>query len=67
MRLGSLAVAAAMNVFVALSVGPVSATPPTSGSPAGTSVSGLNEAYAYYRGGYRRAGLARRAPRACER
>ena len=74
MRLGSLAVAAAMSVFVALSVGPVSATPPASGSPAGTSASVLNEAYAqyrrggyrgayrgaYYRGGYRRAYYAPR-------
>ena len=53
MTLGSLAVAAAMSVFVALSAGPVSAIP-VSGSTAGTSASGVNEAYAYYRrGGYR--------------
>ena len=59
MRLGSLTVAA-ISVFVALSVGPVSAAPPIPGSPAGTSVSGLNEAYAYYRRGYRRASYAPR-------
>jgi hypothetical protein len=60
MRLGSLAFAAAISVFMALSGGPVSAIPPTSGSTGGMSVSGPNEAYAYYRGGYRRAYYAPR-------
>jgi hypothetical protein len=54
MRLGSWAAAAAVSVFMALSVGPVSATPPTSESSAGTFASGLNEEYTQYRrGGYR--------------
>src|SRR5215207_4235630 len=55
MRLGSPAFAAAVSVFMALSVGPVSAIPPTSGSTAGITLSGPNEAYVYYRGGYGRA------------
>src|SRR5215207_9786276 len=50
MRLGSPAFAAAVSVFMALSVGPVSAIPPTSGSTAGITLSGPNEAYVYYRG-----------------
>jgi hypothetical protein len=65
MKTGSLAVAAAMSVFAALLVGPVCAAPQTSELPAGTSVSGLNEAYAHYRragyrGAYRRAYYAPR-------